>query len=77
VETSQAAQHRKERTMNVTTACHQTPAPQLPRSTRLGAALASVLITTTLLGSVVVGLTAMADEATALAARPAAAAART
>jgi hypothetical protein len=60
-----------------TNARPQTPAPQLPRSARLGAALASVLITTTLLGSVVVGLTAMADEATALAARPAAAAVRT
>lgn len=49
-----------------------TTPPRLPRSTRLGSVLASVLITTALLGSVVVGLTSAADDAAAVAARPAA-----
>jgi hypothetical protein len=40
-------------------------APALSRRTRVGAALASVLISSVLLGSVTLGLTGMADQADA------------
>ena len=36
--------------------------PQLPRRNRIGSALASSLITAVLFGSVVIGMTSMADD---------------
>jgi hypothetical protein len=44
-------------------------APTLPRRTRIGSMLASATVGTALLGSVVIGLTSMADEELATARR--------